>query len=278
MTHEMRHDDLISRLRARAADPQRRADVRVDAFSTGVRTLSLGDLMTMGRGLAGQLGAVVDANRGGRPVSADATRTAGAIAGAMSTPARPDLPPVATEGAVAAAEAEIGRPLPAFVRRLYLEVADGGFGPGEGLLPIAAVADAYRGLRAEPQGPQDQPWPADLVPLVRHDPGLDCVDLDDGRIVGWDPEEMAEAMTDRGWRRSFKPVAESADAWLEAWVGAKSPQEEMQERVAASMLQQAREARAAIGRMSPEERRKMGLPDVGWERVVWGGLGLDEDG
>jgi hypothetical protein len=29
--------------------------------------------------------------------------------------------------------------------------------------------------------------------------------------------------------------------------------------------------------MSTEERRAMGLPDVGWEKVVWGGIGLDED-
>jgi hypothetical protein len=41
--------------------------------------------------------------------------------------------------------------------------------------------------------------------------------------------------------------------------------------------QQAREARAAIGRMTPEERARMGLPAVGWEKVVWGGVGWDED-
>jgi len=29
--------------------------------------------------------------------------------------------------------------------------------------------------------------------------------------------------------------------------------------------------------MSPEERAAMGLPESGWEHVVWGGLGLDED-
>ena len=29
--------------------------------------------------------------------------------------------------------------------------------------------------------------------------------------------------------------------------------------------------------MSIEERRAMGLPDVGWEQVVWGGIGLEPD-
>jgi len=28
--------------------------------------------------------------------------------------------------------------------------------------------------------------------------------------------------------------------------------------------------------MTPEQRAAMGLPSVGWERVVWGGIGLDE--
>jgi len=31
------------------------------------------------------------------------------------------------------------------------------------------------------------------------------------------------------------------------------------------------------GSMSIEERRAMGLPDVGWEQVVWGGIGLEPD-
>jgi hypothetical protein len=32
-----------------------------------------------------------------------------------------------------------------------------------------------------------------------------------------------------------------------------------------------------IAAMTPTERAAMGLPEVGWERVGWGGLGLDED-
>lgn len=29
--------------------------------------------------------------------------------------------------------------------------------------------------------------------------------------------------------------------------------------------------------LTPGQRAAMGLPEVGWERVVWGGLGLDDD-
>ncbi len=43
---------------------------------------------------------------------------------------------VATIGALDAAEAELGFALPALLRRLYLEVENGGFGPGAGLLGV----------------------------------------------------------------------------------------------------------------------------------------------
>jgi len=29
--------------------------------------------------------------------------------------------------------------------------------------------------------------------------------------------------------------------------------------------------------MTPEERAGFGLPAVGWEKVVWGGIGLEPD-
>jgi hypothetical protein len=32
-----------------------------------------------------------------------------------------------------------------------------------------------------------------------------------------------------------------------------------------------------IAAMTAEERAAMGLPEVGWEKVVWGGIGLEED-
>ena len=48
--------------------------------------------------------------------------------------------------------------------------------------------------------------------------------------------------------------------------------------MARSQVEEARKARAHIAAMTPEARAAMGLPEVGWEKVVWGGIGLDEDG
>jgi hypothetical protein len=43
------------------------------------------------------------------------------------------------------------------------------------------------------------------------------------------------------------------------------------------MVEEARKSRATIAAMTPEARAAMGLPEVGWEAVVWGGIGLDPD-
>ena len=56
-----------------------------------------------------------------------------------------NLQPPAMQDALAEAERIIGRPIPALLRRLYLEVGNGGFGPGlmgvRGGFPSANFAD-----------------------------------------------------------------------------------------------------------------------------------------
>jgi hypothetical protein len=44
-----------------------------------------------------------------------------------------------------------------------------------------------------------------------------------------------------------------------------------------SMVAAARAARAHIAAITPQQRAEMGLPEQGWERVVWAGLGLEPD-
>ena len=128
-----------------------------------------------------------------------------------------------------------------------------------------------------PQGPKDQPWRRELLPIAIIDPGYTCLDMATGRVVDWDPEELTERSGDRAWQASFREEASSLTAWLEAWLDARPQHEVLQEQLDASTIRQARESRAMIAAMTPEERAAMGLPEVGWERVVWGGIGLDED-
>jgi hypothetical protein len=212
------------------------------------------------------------------PPDADLVAKSKGIAASMSTPAAvPLLREPADDDALARAEAALGRPLPAAVRAVYAGVADGGFGPGGGLYPLEALLDEYRSLTGEPQGPGDQPWPPELVPLVDMEPGYDCVDLRDGRIVAFDYESIGEGETDADWLAAFSEIAPSLEAYLDEWLRRPTPEERAQTAMQDSMFEHARAARAAIAAMTPEQRAEMGLPEIGWERVVWGGIGLEED-
>ena len=169
------------------------------------------------------------------------------------------------------------------MRRLYAEVADGGFGPGLGLIALAASADRYRELRTGDELPRGRGWPAGLLPIVLDDPAIIAIDtsLPALPLVEWDPDGLSERASASAWDRSFRPLAPSLATWLDAWLdGPAIPpavEDPLAARIRGSQVQQARDARASFGAMTPEERAKYGLPEVGWERVVWGGLGWVED-
>ena len=300
-------DDLIRRLRERSADGKRRTDAPPSiSFSGpgGTVTTQFGSLEGMlagpdygrgdaswssGGGILGGLGSlgslmsdlqrVVDANQAGRPIDPDVAERVDGLAAGLSADNAAELPSPASEAALVAAEARLGFALPAPIRRVYAEVANGGFGPGGGLLSVERAVDSYVEMTSNPWGPQ-QVWPAELLPIQAIEPGYVTIDVKSGRIVDWDPEELTERSDDRAWQASFREAASSLEAWLEDWVGSRPQHEVIQEQLASSEIQQARESRAMIAAMTPAERAAMGLPEVGWEKVVWGGIGLepDEDG
>jgi hypothetical protein len=267
-------DELLQRLRARAADPRRRADVIVSRFDANTRALDLGGLLSQLGGIGGLLRQTVAANREGR---VDPTGHARAleIEADMKSPATTDLPPPADPDSVAAVESRLGFALPVLLQRIYVEVADGGFGPGEGLFGTARVAATYESVQAHPVMPAGARWPEGLLPIVDRNPGYDCIDARTGRVITWDPERLTERSSDRTWQRTFSEIAPSLEAWLDEWVGSKTLEEQMAERIALGQVEEARKARAQIRAMTPQERAAMGLPEVGWEKVVWGGIGWD---
>ena len=273
---------LLPRLRSRAADPERRTDVRPSELGASVATLDLGGLLAMGRDLGASLRDVVAANQEGRVDRAGHARAL-ELGRAMSTPAPSVLPGPAAETVVARAEADLGVTLPVALRRVYAEVADGGFGPGPGLLPLTDAVAQYRELgRPDGRLPRGRSWPEGLLPLVDRDPGFDCCEAATGRIIAWDPEDLSEHASEDRFRRSFREIYPSVEAWLGDWVGSKTQAEQTADLMATGHVERrpgadGARARARIAKLSPEERAKMGLPETGWERVVWGGLGWDED-
>jgi hypothetical protein len=194
------------------------------------------------------------------------------MARGVSEPRAPEpLPGRAGEAEIAAAERALGRPLLPSVSQLYREIADGGFGPGGGLFPLARAVEEYHEMTREPAGPQNQLWPANLLPLTDAEPGYDCIDLDTGAIVARDPEEI-EGYSNAAWQRSFKPAAETLAEWLEQWLDQPSAGDKLQQQMADIREHPGethiRNMIEMYGRMSPEERAAKGLPETGWEQQV----------
>ena len=279
----MDESELIEAIRARVADPGRRVDARPSEFFASIQGMNLGSLFGAGRAAA------ADALRAARgDLDDELIGKAEGYRAAMNRPAERPLPPLATPEALDAAEARMGAAIPPLLRRLYGEVANGGFGPGSGLIGIEGGWTDDNGRTIEylfemmTEGDPDEPswdWPVGLVPIVDSSPVWTCVETaaPGGKVVDFDHEEIDY----RGWDAAFTEVAPSLHDWMIAWVESRPAhevqREEMAELIATSEVETARQARAAIGRMSIEERRAMGLPDVGWEQVVWGGIGLEPD-
>lgn len=170
---------------------------------------------------------------------------------------RPTVSPPATVEEVEAAEVILGFQLPSLLRQIYLEVGNGGFGPGYGLYGVptsasnhrrqAEWADYYRRIKL----PRDHPdwWPAGLTPLVFFDicelylsfskpksPTKDwkwpllhvpicSLGCDDYICIDCRSDEgpisyvQAHLIDDEDlWEESFRLTALSLQTWLEDWL------------------------------------------------------------
>ncbi len=196
---------------------------------------------------------------------------------------RAELSPPATPADLRSAERELEITFPPFLARLYTEVADGGFGPGSGLLPLAGLLKRTRILRIGEELPRRRRWPKPLVPLVQLDPGWTCVDLATGAVIDWDPLDLTEWASAERFRESFSERSPSLEAWLSRWVTRKTAADrnkpsakerwkriEARGRTPAARASQARKSMTAIAQMSAAERSEMGLPEEGWQEVVRG--------
>jgi hypothetical protein len=122
------------------------------------------------------------------------------------TPAPPD--------AVEEAQVAVGHPLPALLRRLYLEVGNGGFGPGYGILGVrGGHGDDYGRTAVD----LDRAWgaPDGLVPICYWGCGIyalvDCTDREAG-MWGLDPNPTPEDISPL-FREPMTLVR-----WLQRWI------------------------------------------------------------
>lgn len=140
----------------------------------------------------------------------------------------PTVAPPATSAEVDAAEISLGFAVPQFLRRLYLEVGNGGFGPNYGLEGVptnprapgtADIVVLYESYNWEP--PPEHPthvWPRGWVPLIGG--GclyLECVDfLHPPHAVALFDPDVSDC--ERPVIESLRPVAASLTARMELWL------------------------------------------------------------
>jgi hypothetical protein len=270
------NDRLLARLRERIADPDRRTDSRPDEFTASLSDMGVGQLFSMGRSTAGDLRQLLD-----HGVDAELRSKADEIERQMGTPVTRELPEPATPAALDAAEQRLGVALPPLLRRLYLEIANGGFGPGHGIIGFRGgwttdrgrtIEDMYDEMRDSTTENPRWVWPIGLVPIVDYGGAFGCIDAStaEGRIVDWDPEELDQRGPDGGWSRSFSEVAPSLAAWLEGWLDAPTPVNNTAKLMAEAMSTIPEVTRQYWASKTPEERAEYGLPRTGWGAVLFG--------
>lgn len=132
----------------------------------------------------------------------------------------------ASAQAIAEAEQSLDFALPPVLKQVLLEVGNGGFGPGHGLLGVRGGAtdehgnsmlDLYDGLSATNPDDPGWKWPERLVPLCPWgDSTYSCIDcsVPEGQLVTYDANGYRPG-TDL--ERLFTAQDLAVDAWLRLW-------------------------------------------------------------
>lgn len=124
---------------------------------------------------------------------------------------RGELPARVGEREIAAAERELGFPLPQLLAQLYQEVANGGFGPEYLLLPLIGEG---RTAVAE-YGPCEY-WPHGLLPILDWGCGMyaavDCL-APDAPVLLFEPNAGPD-----DWAEAWFTDSPSLAQWLSSWL------------------------------------------------------------
>ncbi|MEU9142755.1 SMI1/KNR4 family protein [Streptomyces sp. NPDC048349] len=112
-------------------------------------------------------------------------------------------------GEIARAEAILGFALPPLLALLHTRIGDGGFGPGQGLLPLRQAVGTYGAQRAS-----GWRWPEGVLPIADFGCGTYvCVDCrsETAQVLLFDPNP---GEPDLAWSLDTPSLA----AWLRGWL------------------------------------------------------------
>ena len=262
--------ELIERLRERLKDPSRRTDRRISLSRYELQSATDEELRAKRQSTAADLKALIDAHRRGQPPPRHLREKAVAALARMKSPAPRHEPVTASKKAIRDAERRLGVALPEDLVSIHTEVADGGFGPGYGLLSIAGVVQTYKRLLSYDIDP---PWPETMLPITDDDGAHYCIDLLSGRIARFDQERLNDDNSNLA--EAFDETAPSLEVWLEAWLDGPSDKElaafeEMRQKSFAEARERWRlrveDYIVELREKPPEERAKLGLAGDQWEQ------------
>jgi hypothetical protein len=140
--------------------------------------------------------------------------------------APPRLVPPASPEQIEATEASLDFPLPEFLRRVYTEIANGGFGPGLGLIGVPggatdehgnSIVDLYDSYASTNPDDDSWRWPDRLVPICHWGGAVyACADCADpaGAITCFD---LTEYEPGRDLKTLMVPQQCSLESWLRRW-------------------------------------------------------------
>jgi hypothetical protein len=133
--------------------------------------------------------------------------------------------PILTVEEVEMAEFDLGFTLPPLIRTLYLQVADGGYGPGWGILPLnldeqpSVVAHDHWFRRSWRRGRPPKRWPEPFIRFCEWGcniySGIDCSQVT-CPVLRFDPH--------RGGQNEQGCLVRESDSladWLTAWLEGK---------------------------------------------------------
>jgi hypothetical protein len=272
-------DRIIVALQTRLDAGELRADIRQSSFRHWASKLSPDELRA-------QKDAFIEQAAGNRGEALDAAKR---LLKAMKTPGpSADLAP-ASGDSIEAAEGQLGVSLPEDVKRVYSEVADGGFGPSEGVLPLRGIVEQTLKIRQDCAA-FEIGWPAQLIIIERPGPVTHCVDSGTGEVVEWDGDAFADSIFVQGdvsierrreiFAAGFSPVAACFADWIDRWLRGPDPAEtaSVQAKVEQAFADARESWRQQVEdyidqiRNSPDERAKLGLNDEDWENELRRGL------
>jgi len=131
----------------------------------------------------------------------------------------------ATMLGLAADETRLGFALPPLLKRLYVELGNGGFGPGYGLIGMSGgipddlgctAPESYLLMRSQDPSEPGWFWPEKLLPICHWGCAiLSCVDCASPtfRMRIFDPNVIQSD----DWSEAFFEEAESLERWIGEW-------------------------------------------------------------